>query len=179
MFSIVLDYGEHDLDIPKTTEDINPWMCRQDQFSTYRSGFAIRTCRLCRRILIFHHFLNELGKEDYLVKSMDFKYDQSPFTTYLTSITHVGYIWKDNKYSRKSFPPLELSYSQFPTDEQLYKTRSKEFDPSSLENLPQGVDGKTYRWLDLDGEGISGIFVEQSVAWFYKRNQGPATFNFC
>ena len=38
-------------------------------------------------------------------------------------------------------------------------------DPDSLENLPVGLDGSTYQWVDLDGEGITGILTEQAGAW--------------
>ena len=45
-----------------------------------------------------------------------------------------------------------------------------------MENLPYGVDGSHYRWVDLDGEGIAGILTEQAGTWFYKRNGGNGTF---
>jgi hypothetical protein len=47
-------------------------------------------------------------------------------------------------------------------------------EPQSLQNLPAGVDGASYRWLDLEGEGSSGILTEQGGAIFYKRNLSPA-----
>ena len=47
--------------------------------------------------------------------------------------------------------------------------------PESLENLPYGLDGARYQWLDLDGEGTSGILTEQAGAWFYKRNLSPVS----
>jgi hypothetical protein len=49
-------------------------------------------------------------------------------------------------------------------------------DPDSLENLPIGLDGRQYQWVDLDSEGISGILTEQGTGWFYKRNLGGAQF---
>ena len=49
----------------------------------------------------------------------------------------------------------------------------REVDAASLENLPTGLDEMQYRWVDLDGEGLSGILTEQSGAWFYKRNLSP------
>ena len=33
--------------------------------------------------------------------------------------------------------------------------------------------GPGYRWVDLDGEGLSGVLTEQGGAWFYKPNLGP------
>ena len=44
----------------------------------------------------------------------------------------------------------------------------------SLSNLPYGLDGAHYRWVDLDGEGLSGILTEQGESWFYKANLSPA-----
>jgi hypothetical protein len=172
MFSVVFDYGEHDLDIPTAVEDTPEWVCRPDSFSKYRAGFEIRTYRLCQRILMFHHFPDELGLKDCLVSSTDLKYDLNPFATYLVAITHVGYLYQNNRYSKKSVPPLELTYSQFPTNEQLRSIQPQQFDLSSLQNIPQGVDGSLYQWLDLDGEGLSGVFTEQVEGWFYKRNNG-------
>ena len=50
----------------------------------------------------------------------------------------------------------------------------RDVDPASLENLPYGIDGSHYRWVDLDGEGLSGILTEQGGSWFYKANLSPA-----
>ena len=35
------------------------------------------------------------------------------------------------------------------------------------------MDGSVYQWVDLDGEGLSGILTEQSTGWFYKANLSP------
>ena len=47
-------------------------------------------------------------------------------------------------------------------------------DPDSLAGLPQGIDGSQYRWVDLDGEGLSGILADVGGAWNYKRNLSAA-----
>jgi hypothetical protein len=49
----------------------------------------------------------------------------------------------------------------------------REVESASLENLPQGLDGTRYQWVDLDSEGLSGILSEQGSGWFYKRNLSP------
>ncbi len=36
-----------------------------------------------------------------------------------------------------------------------------------------GLDGDAYQWIDLDGEGVSGVLTEQATAWYYKRNLSP------
>jgi hypothetical protein len=42
-----------------------------------------------------------------------------------------------------------------------------------LENLPSGFDGVRYQWVDLDGDGLSGLLSEQAGGWYYKRNLSP------
>jgi hypothetical protein len=76
-----------------------------------------------------------------------------------------------NRYLKKSLPPLEFDYTQIPSPEQLARQPIREVDAESLENLPVGLDGASYQWIDLDGEGTSGILTEQADAWFYKRNR--------
>ncbi|MGE5465525.1 MAG: SpvB/TcaC N-terminal domain-containing protein, partial [Syntrophothermus sp.] len=154
------------------------WPVRQDPFSSYRSGFEIRTYRLCHRVLMFHHFPEELKVEDYLVRSTEFTYnnpqDKGPVFSFITKITQSGYVLESsdtnssNKFLKKSLPPIEFEYSQANID---YKVQN--LAPESLENLPYGLDGTHYQWVDLDGEGLSGILTEQAGTWFYKRNTSP------
>ena len=145
------------------------WDIRQDPFSSYRAGFEVRIYRLCHRVLMFHHFKQELGTKDYLVRSTDFSYAPSPIGSFINSVTQAGYIRKDDgKYLRKSLPPIEFTYSQATIDPTI-----REIDPESLENLPSGVDGINYQWLDLDSEGLASIFSEQGDGWYYKRNLSP------
>ncbi|MCI0699571.1 MAG: toxin, partial [Planctomycetia bacterium] len=176
MFEVVLDYGEHDHANPKPN-DPGEWVCRSDPFSTYRAGFEVRTNRVCQRVLMFHHFPGEDGVgADCLVKSTDFTYThqqepqnaRNPIYTFLRAATQTGYRRIAGGYDKRSLPPIELEYSQPIVQEQV-----EEVDAGSLENLPAGVSGSGYRWTDLHGEGIAGIFTEQASAWFYKRNISP------
>jgi hypothetical protein len=43
--------------------------------------------------------------------------------------------------------------------------------PSAV--TPHGVDGGTYQWVDLDGEGVAGVLSEQG-AWFYRTTSAAA-----
>lgn len=70
-----------------------------------------------------------------------------------------------------SLPPLEFEYNQAAIQDKITK-----IDAESLENLPIGLDGSLYQWVDLDGEGLSGILTEQVDAWFYKQNMGGGEF---
>jgi RHS repeat-associated protein len=178
MFEVVLDYGEHDSDAP-TPHDAGPWSWRDDPFSSYRSGFEVRTGRRCRRVLMFHHFPDkpEIG-DDCLVSSTDFTYDQEqdPAETrhsvysFLRTVTRTGYRRHGDGYLKRSLPALELHYSQPVVQDTVH-----DLDSESLEQLPIGVDGTAYRWTDLHGEGIPGILTEQAGAWHYKRNLSPAS----
>jgi RHS repeat-associated protein len=170
LLELVLDYGEHNLTNPKPDDD-NGWLCRQDAFSEYRAGFEIRTWRLCRRVLMFHHF-NELGTLPCLVRSLDFEYDFGASFTFLKSVVQKGFIRKaDETYSEKSLPPFEFTYEKLGWDTTV-KTLPKE----SLENLPVGIDDRSYQWIDLYSEGLSGILSEQATGWYYKRNLGDGNF---
>ncbi|WP_204043226.1 SpvB/TcaC N-terminal domain-containing protein [Acrocarpospora phusangensis] len=175
-FEVVFDYGEHDAEAP-APHDAGPWQARQDPFSTYRAGFEVRSYRICRRVLMFHHFPGEAGVErDCLVRSTDFTYSdhadptdvRDPVHTFLRSVTQTGYRRRDGGYDRRGLPPVEFEYT-----EAIVRDTVEDVDPGSLENLPAGVDGSTHRWTDLHGEGIPGVLTEQAGAWFYKRNLSP------
>jgi hypothetical protein len=84
MFEVVFDYGEgHYQEMPPDADGrifaaatLRPppngtWPVRLDPFSTYRSCFEVRSYRLCRRVLLFHHFPDELGVDDCLVRSTE------------------------------------------------------------------------------------------------------------
>lgn len=170
LLELVLDYGEHDINDPQPNDD-NGWLCRTDAFSEYRAGFEIRTCRLCQRVLMFHEFI-ELGTTPCLVSSMDLDYESGAAFTFLRSVAQKGYIRKaDGSYSVKSLPPVEFTYEKLGWD-----TEVRSIPKESMENLPTGIDDHYYQWIDLYKEGISGILIEQSGAWYYKSNSGGSKF---
>jgi RHS repeat-associated protein len=174
-----------------------PWAVRPDPFSSHRAGFEVRTYRRCRRVLMFHRF-DELGDEPYLVRFTEFEYrdldysqpttieaelahqGSTRFASFIRAVTQSGFVRDDSQavlerngvkyvtYLKKSLPPLEFEYSKATIQEEV-----REIDAESLQNLPYGLDGTRYQWLDLDGEGTSGILTEQAGAWFYKRNLSP------
>lgn len=175
-FELVFDYGEHDLLNP-LPQDKGAWICRPDPFSSYRATFEIRTYRLCQRVLMFHNFpedknvgLNCLVRSTDLAHSSAAPTDPSqPFYSYLLSVTQTSYRRSGtNSYFSDSLPPVEFEYAQAVLDETV-----REAGPDSLSNLPFGVDGSSYRWADLDGEGLAGILTEQAGSWFYKANLSP------
>ncbi|WP_165759388.1 SpvB/TcaC N-terminal domain-containing protein [Mycobacterium decipiens] len=171
LFEVVLDYGEHDPDAPRP-DDAGLWPCRNDPFSSHRPGFELRTYRLCRRILMFHHFPAEADVgSDCLVRSTDFSYrEDDPVASFLTSVTLTSYRRSQTGYLRKSLPPVDFGYNQPVVGEQVH-----DVDDDSLDNLPDGVAGVACHWLDLDGEGLTGVLAGQAAGWFYKRNESMLT----
>lgn len=177
LFEVVFDYGEYASpasDRPERAPDPGPpgdWPARPDPFSSFRSGFEVRTYRLCRRSLMFHRFPGEASLEvtPCLVRSTDFTYDEGPVVTYLRSVTQAGYVWdkSSGEYRRATLPPLELGYVKPQVHDELAS-----IDRASLDGIPNGVEGSGGQWADLDSEGISGVLLPSERAWYYKSNLG-------
>ncbi|MDP9351714.1 MAG: toxin, partial [Chloroflexota bacterium] len=177
-----------------------PWEVRPDPFSSHRAGFEIRTYRRCRRVLMFHHFA-ELGDEPCLVRSTEFEYadldykqpvevdtelahqGSTRFASFIRAVTQSGFVRDETRplvehngvkyatYLKKSLPPIEFEYSKASIQDDV-----RELDADSLRNLPVGLDGAVYQWVDVDGEGVTGILTEQANGWYYKRNLGQGRF---
>ncbi len=171
-FLLVVDYGDHDPSDPQPAEATS-WPCRPDPFSTYRSGFEVRTYRTARRFLMFHQF-PELGGDPVLVRSTDLGYAASadpasglPVHTLLNSVTRTGWYRPAGQsgYQTRQLPPLELGYSAFKLGTQL-----RTADPGSLENVTGDTGPRGGTWVDLDGEGLPGLLSVDATAWYYKRN---------
>jgi RHS repeat-associated protein len=176
MFEAVLDYGEHDLDVP-APDMPNIWPCRRDPFSDGHAGFEVRCYRLCRRILFFH-LMPELGDKPCLVRSLDFAYANFQFATtvldreadFITQLRLTHYRRSDTGYDSKSLPPLDLSYQPLAWDKTI-----RTVTQDDLAGAPGGVI-TPYQWVDLRGEGLQGILTEQAQGWFYKENLGDGHF---
>ena len=171
MFTLALDYGDHSA---VRVDPDRPWPLRPDPFSSFRSRFEIRTYRRVQRLLIFNNFPTEPSlPASGLVRSLDFVYSdqqnppdpRGPIYTFLVSLTQTSYRQDGAILRSRSLPQLEFAYSQPAIDPTL-----RSIDRESLGNLPEGVDSSRYRWLDLDGEGLSGILSEARGAWYFKRN---------
>ncbi|MET3108355.1 RHS repeat-associated protein [Oxalobacteraceae bacterium GrIS 2.11] len=186
MFSVVFDYGDQhcrDQAADRISASAGPlpstlWQCRADPFSSYRSGFEIRTYRLCKRVLMFHHFPEELGAADCLVRSTAIHYRERDSGSLIERVVQSGHVLQDDQsYLTRSMPALDFSYTDSPFEEGSSDDFiAQDVDPASLANLPGGVDGDILRWVDLDGEGIAGVLAEHSGAWLYKHNLGAGQF---
>ncbi|PSH61687.1 toxin [Phyllobacterium brassicacearum] len=184
LFEVVFDYGEGHFQrveaedergagrVDFTIAEQEPWPVRPDPMSSHRAGFEVRTYRLCRRVLMFHHFPEELLTADYLVRATHFDHVESPVHSLVTRVTQSSYLRReDGAYLEHSLPSVDFEYSRAEIQPEL-----REIDRASLENLPVGLNGSRHQWVDLDGEGISGILTDQGRGWFYKANLGEGRF---
>jgi len=159
----VFDYGDHDATSPTPVPDL-AWPERADSFSSFRSGFEVRTRRLCRRVLMFHRF-EELGTDPVLVRSTRFTYAHAADLTHLTRVQAVGHI---TGKPEQTTPPLEFEYSTPSLDANVRI--------ADAPSLPEGIDGTRYQWVDLDGDGIPGVLASFADAWYYASNLGGGSF---
>ena len=175
-FSIVFDYGEYNLDDPAgiSTTPTGNWKKREDSFSNYRAGFEIRTHWLCRNILLFHHFEDELGAADTVVRALRLTYSESPVMSFLTGVRQVGYRRSDSgEYEEKAYPLLSFAFTDFDAAAQEYKPLTVD----SQKPLPVPVEDNNYQLVDLYGEGIAGILFENQGTALYWRPEGDGNFS--
>lgn len=160
MFEIVFDYGEHSA-LPNDTDAVGDWACRQDPFSAYRAGFEIRTYRLCRQIIMLHHFPDQLGQSTVLVGSTKFEYEETPAASLLTYVSSLRYSLDDGSYTSLPTPGLTFNYTHAPSADALVVQDAA---------TPLELAASEYQWIDLDSEGLPGVLSEQAGSWFYRRN---------
>jgi RHS repeat-associated protein len=174
------------------------WSARPDPFSAHRAGFEVRTHRRCRRVLMFHHIPDlPTGEPGYdgLVAATELNYadlDAGPavtvdeelahqgstrFGSFLRGAVQYGFVRDDTRppvvrdgvayatYLRRPLPPVEFEYTRPVIQQDVH-----DVDPATL---PASLDGTDHQWVDLHGEGVSGVLVERGGAWFYHRNTSP------
>lgn len=171
-FEVIFDYGEYDIDdLERPGSDpyrpVGEWKQRRDPFSTYRSGFEMRTYRLCRNVLMFHHLSRELGTLPCLVRATRLTYDGTPALSFLTSATQTGYRRNDDdSYEVQSLPPVEFTYSQFaPPAAPVFRRLHVE----GLEAPPGYLSSSGFQLLDLNGEGLPGLlFSDETTTLYYE-----------
>lgn len=136
---------------------------RPDVFSSYRSGFEIRTSRLCTSVKSIHRFPQLPGGEA-IVSSLDFSYDITKSFTFLKEVCVSGYIkHRDGHYTKKSLPATSYSYQEHTWN-------------SEMETLDVETDS-SFVFTDLYNEGIPGLLSEKEGNWYYRRNLGEGNFS--
>lgn len=176
-FEVVFDYGEHQAESPGTAST-QSWPARKDAFSQGHPGFELRTYRLCRRILMFHHFPKETGVLESLVSSTELTYNETEHGTFLSRYVMKGHTLvqpgSEMGYLSESLPPWTFEYTTTPKPSQLKATQAK---IANLLSIP-GLGASVSEWLDLDGEGIPGLLTRLGDnTMCYQRNLGNAEFD--
>jgi hypothetical protein len=158
LFTLVMDYGARGTDsatpppfaIP--TGALSP--VRQDAFSTYATGFEVRTHLLCRQMLMFHHFPDELKEAATLVSRLLLSYDDNPVLSHLIGAQTLAYE-PDDARTLQCLPPLSLEYAPF----------APATDAACWQPLSTALG--RYHLVDLYGEGLSGLLYQDQGGWFY------------
>lgn len=176
LFEVVFDYGEHTEgweEPPTTAPGHEPtvdavWSVRADIHSSFKSGFDVRCYRLCRRVLMFHRFDDPLATttDPLLVRSTELDHDENGVASTLSSILHRGWTYDaTDGWITATMPAVTFGYTESVIDETIQIMEG-------LDDVPNGLDMSQWQWVDLDGEGLSGLLTEQGNQWFYKRNLG-------
>ncbi|RBL71454.1 toxin [Pseudomonas sp. MWU13-2625] len=164
-FHLLFDYGERTRDLTQAPvyggDSLQLWGKRQDPFSSYGQGFELGTRRLCRQILMFHHFSRPAGDYPLLVRRLLLEYppDAGPWT--YNRITAAHYQAFDASGAVETTPPVEFDYSPF----EINKTAARLF---AEENMPGIEDGQFYQCVDLYGEGVPGFLCRYDQCWYYR-----------
>jgi RHS repeat-associated protein len=166
--SIIFDYGEHDEKDPTVLK--SQWLNRPDPYSIYRSGFDVRTRRRCRRILQFHEMPGSERPGQSLNAATELIYDESHELSQLASVQHRRYKWQNDRYESESVPAATFTYST-----PRHSANIRHIKAAQTTGTPSGLNDE-YRFIDLDGESLSGILSEQGEDWYYRRNLGNGNF---
>lgn len=167
-FHLVFDYGDHALVEPQV--DPSPglsWDLRQDPHSNCRSGFELRTYRLCRRVLMFHDF-PELGSRPTLVRALELEYDQQPTASLLRAARLRGY----GPEGDLALPDLEMDYQPL-----TFGTTVRRLPEGQQPVYPGKIDGQRHQWADLFGEGMPGLLHTEGGSIRYRANLGEGRFS--
>jgi RHS repeat-associated protein len=176
MFSVEFDYGDYDQEGRPSAA----WTYRPDPFSSYRSGFEIRTVRRCRRVLVKVReqngppagtliksyrirFLDELSEPERRGETLPLN-----AVSLLAEITVTGHRDEQGTASAKSFPPLAFRYTRFEPEKRRYES----FTAPDGELPPRSLAASDLALIDLHGCGLPDVLESLPSSWRYWRNRG-------
>ena len=92
----------------------------------------------------------------------------------LTTLDQVqvrGWVWDPSAsaYVTEVEPPVSFTTTEPEIDRTVRRLEG-------LDGRPFSLDMRTWRFVDLDGEGLVGLLSEQGGAWTYRRNEGEGRF---
>ena len=160
-FDLLFDYGERSTgeSSKPTYAEQNPWPVRSDPHSSFAYGFELGNLRLCRQVLMFHHFPDELGAAPLLVQRLLLEYRGTALKYNLLAAAHAQ-AWDGTSLKRlDQQPALKFEYSEFISDSGIY---------TPLESLAGLNDGQRYQMVDLYGDGLPGVLYQNDKSWLYR-----------
>jgi len=192
LLRVDFDFGEFD----HTEQNTQEWKLRPDPFSSYRSGFEIRTTRRCERILL-RSMHPDVNAPTHLIRSFDFYYTQDPLSgvSLLKQVVHRGYSmeqpgaeardWdfetqtavtarqhKNTNLFVSSFPPVFLDYTTFNPMARQIETLT-----FGCDHPPEkSIENPNYEIIDLFGNGLPDILRTTPTGHYCWRNLGKGQF---
>ncbi|OUM09168.1 toxin [Pseudomonas syringae] len=160
-FDLLFDYGERvtSAEPPPGYGEQFIWPVRSDPHSSFAYGFELGNVRLCRQVLMFHHFPKELGDSPLLTQRLLLEYQQTALNYSLLSAAHSE-AWDGTDWRQvDQQPPMQFQYTDFSHLAPVY---------TPLE-FPAGLnDGQHYQMVDLYGDGLPGVLYQSDNAWLYR-----------
>ncbi|KAB8194366.1 hypothetical protein FKV24_006005 [Lysobacter maris] len=169
---VVFDYGEYDISAanPDPYAPVRTWPARPDPFSSYRSGFEIRTYRLCRGVLMFHA-LPELGAQPCLVAATVLSHTVQDGLSVLDRAVQRGYRHDDAGCTMLEVPGIALDYQPFEPARQSFQPVAP-----ARGSFPAPLSQGELIVADLLGEGLPGLLFSTPSACQFWRNLGDGRF---
>jgi RHS repeat-associated protein len=161
---VVLDYGGHDGETPGPEPTGAP-PTRPDPFSSYVTGFEVRTLWRCRRLLVYATHPDLFACTPVLTRALELSYVEGRTgLSMLSRVEQRGYRKAaDGSYMQEDLPPLTLGFTPFdPTGGQY-----AELAVAGGGIIPGGIGDGRYLLTDLDGEGLPGILFSSSRHTLY------------
>ncbi len=135
---------------------------RPDPFSSFRTGFEIRTALRCTHVTLQ---VEPLGAD--AVRTWRLEYDEAPLSS-LSLISRITLTGFDPATGESvSLPPLEFAYTRFEPERRRYQRFRSESGA-----IPPGLDNPNAELIDLEGRGLTGILLVENGRPRYWSNQG-------
>ncbi|WP_349969702.1 SpvB/TcaC N-terminal domain-containing protein [Pseudomonas caspiana] len=161
-FDLLFDYGERNeatANQKPSYAEQKPWPVRSDPHSSFAYGFELGNLRLCRQVLMFHYFPDELGDSALLIQGLLLEYGEDALH-YNKLLKAHRQAWDGTSlHSLNQSPPMEFKYNEFDTAKGVYQT----FEP-----MPGLNDGQPYQLVDLYGDGLPGVLFRTDQNWLYR-----------
>ena len=142
---------------------------REDAFSTYNSGFEMRTTRRCQQINVYTQ-----ADQRRRVRAYTLQYTQGAYnlTSLLSTVEVIGYDEQApaNQAQEERLPPLHFSYTPFePIGQNFLPIEGGDFPAQSLSDPNTEL-------IDLFGNGLPDI-IQTSGLIRYWQNLGNGRFD--